>query len=192
MARTRYPPLGNRVFKHAKRPGNITQLQWLSRVDDLELRPGAVSEWNGMKASSTSALCDFDRVTSPTPCLSPIQIYLQQLHARYAGLTDGDVATYIPELAKADPDWFGCCLVTTDGQVYAVGDSDLPFTIQSISKPFVYATALADSGKEAVLNKIGIEPTGDAFNAISLHPNTGQPSNPMINAGAIATTGLVA
>jgi glutaminase len=145
-----------------------------------------------MKASSTSALCGSVRMTPPPTSLSPIQNYLRQLHARYAGLREGAVATYIPELARADPEWFGCCLVTTDGQIYAVGDSEIPFTIQSISKPFVYATALADRGKEAVLTKIGVEPTGDAFNAISLHPNTGQPSNPMINAGAIATTGLVA
>jgi glutaminase len=73
----------------------------------------------------------------------------------------------------------------------AAGDTEIPFSIQSISKPFVYATALADHGKEAVLRKIGVEPTGDAFNAISLHPATGQPFNPMINAGAIATTALV-
>jgi glutaminase len=123
---------------------------------------------------------------------SPIQEYLGQLHARYAGVREGSVATYIPELATADPDWFGCCLVTSDGQVYAAGDTAIPFTIQSISKPFVYATALADQGREAVLSKIGVEPTGDAFNAISLHPGTGQPFNPMINAGAIATTALVA
>jgi glutaminase len=145
-----------------------------------------------MKASSTSALPDSDR-TYPAPAASsPIQTYLAELHARLAGLREGTAATYIPELAKADPEWFGCCLVTTDGQIYAVGDAEVAFTIQSLSKPFVYATALADRGKEAVLARIGVEPTGDAFNAISLHPNTGQPSNPMINAGAIASTGLVA
>jgi glutaminase len=145
-----------------------------------------------MKASSTCALSDSAPTSLAPTAPSPIQTYLGELHARYAGLRDGTVATYIPELAKADPEWFGCCLVTTDGQIYAVGDAEVPFTIQSISKPFVYATALADRGKEAVLAKIGVEPTGDAFNAISLHPETGQPSNPMINAGAIATTGLVA
>ena len=61
------------------------------------------------------------------------------------------VATYIPELAKADPDWFGICLATTDGHVYEVGDTRQPFTIQSISKPFVYGLALEDRGAEAVL-----------------------------------------
>lgn len=123
---------------------------------------------------------------------SPIQDYLQELHARYATLTDGQVATYIPELAKADPEWFGICLVTAAGHVYEVGDSRHAFTIQSISKPFVYGLALEDNTRAEVLKKISMEPTGDAFNAISLEPGTGRPRNPMINAGAIAAAGLVA
>ena len=121
----------------------------------------------------------------------PLQDYLDSLHASLLSLQDGNVATYIPELAKADPDRFGICLVTTDGYVYAAGDADQPFTIQSISKPIVYAAALADQGRAAVLKRVGVEPSGEAFNSISLHPATGAPLNPMINAGAIATTGLV-
>lgn len=125
-------------------------------------------------------------------CSSPILDYLQELHAEYASLADGEVATYIPELAKANPDWFGICLVTTNGSVYEAGDSQQPFTIQSISKPFVYGIALEDNGRSAVLQKVGVEPTGDAFNSISLDPGTGRPRNPMINAGAIASAGLIA
>lgn len=121
----------------------------------------------------------------------PLQHYLTVLHEQYRSLNDGDVATYIPELAKADPDAFGICMVTADGHVYAVGDSDHPFTIQSISKPLVYAAALADRGRAQVLRKVGVEPSGEAFNSISLHPQTGAPLNPMINAGAIATAGLL-
>jgi len=123
---------------------------------------------------------------------SPIQDYLRELHGRYAALQDGKVATYIPELAKANPDWFGICLVTTDGHVYEAGDSRQAFTIQSISKPFVYGLALEDNTRAEVLKKISVEPTGDAFNAISLEPGTGRPRNPMINAGAIAATGMIA
>jgi len=122
---------------------------------------------------------------------SPVLDYLEQLHREFAGVSDGKVATYIPELAKANPDWFGICLVTANGTTYEVGDSRQPFTIQSISKPFVYGLALEDHGRPHVLSKVGMEPTGDAFNSISLEPGTGRPRNPMINAGAIATTSLI-
>ncbi|WP_038167315.1 glutaminase A, partial [Verrucomicrobium sp. BvORR106] len=123
---------------------------------------------------------------------SPILDYLKTLHDKYATLDEGAVATYIPELAKADPSLFGICLVTADGQIYEVGDSQHHFTIQSISKPFVYGMALEDKTRTEVFTKIGVEPTGDAFNAISLEPVTGRPRNPMINAGAIAAAGQIA
>jgi glutaminase len=123
---------------------------------------------------------------------TPLQTYLADLHADLAPLATGRVATYIPELAKVEPDRFGICLVTMDGVAYGIGDVDPLFTIQSISKAFVYATALADRGRALLETKVGVEPSGDAFNSISLDPQTGAPLNPMINAGAIATTSLVA
>lgn len=123
--------------------------------------------------------------------ISPVIEYLERLHTKFAPLMDGEVATYIPELARADKRHFGICLTTIDGQSYEVGDTRLPFTIQSISKPFAYATALAEHGASAVFQKVGVEPSGDAFNAISLDPQTGRPANPMINAGAIASTALL-
>ena len=126
------------------------------------------------------------------PPTSPVLDYLEQLRREFAAVKDGAVATYIPGLAKANPDWFGICLVTATGAIYEVGDSRQSFTIQSISKPFVYGLALEDNGRTEVLNKVGMEPTGDAFNSISLEPGTGRPRNPMINAGAIATTSLIA
>lgn len=123
---------------------------------------------------------------------SPIQAHLDSIHSRVRGMQGGQLATYIPELAKADPNWFGICLVTMDGVAYSVGDSDQLFSIQSISKPFVYGAALADRGWEVVASKVGVEPSGDAFNSIRLNPQTGAPLNPMINAGAITSTSLVA
>ena len=129
---------------------------------------------------------------SPDSVASPILDYLSDLHCEVAKIRDGSVATYIPELARANPNWFGICAVTASGSVYEVGDSRQPFTIQSISKPFVYGMALEDNTRAEVLLKVGIEPTGDAFNAISLEPGTGRPRNPMINAGAIATVGMIA
>lgn len=122
---------------------------------------------------------------------SPVHEFLQNIYDEFAPIDEGSVATYIPELAKADPDWFGICLVTANGAVYEVGDSRQEFTIQSISKPFVYGIALEDNGRATTLERVGVEPTGDAFNSISLDPGTGRPRNPMINAGAIATAGLV-
>ena len=122
---------------------------------------------------------------------SPIQSFLDSLLEKYAAYRDGEVASYIPELSKADPEAFGICIATIDGYVYEAGASRHAFTIQSISKPFVYGLALDDHGADAMLEKVGVEPSGDAFNAISLHKTTGSPLNPMINTGAIATTGQI-
>ncbi|MBL1079690.1 glutaminase A [Nocardia sp. 2] len=105
--------------------------------------------------------------------------------------TSGDLADYIPELAAVQPDSFGICLATADGRVYGSGDLETAFTIQSISKPFTYALALADRGVAAVAERIDVEPTGEPFNEISLDPKTQRPRNPMINAGAIAAASLI-
>lgn len=131
--------------------------------------------------------------TAPTATLGgPVLSYLRRLHDRHATLRDGAVATYIPELATADPDTFGICVVTADGAVYEVGDARAPFTIQSMSKPLTYGLTIDDLGERQVRTRIGVEPTGDAFNAITLSPATGTPLNPMVNAGAIAAVSMVA
>ncbi|HEY1121377.1 MAG TPA: glutaminase A [Haloferula sp.] len=122
---------------------------------------------------------------------SPVTQVLKTLHQRYASLSEGKVADYIPELAKAHPNLFGICIATRDGHLYEVGDTRHKFTIQSISKALSYGLALEDRGEEHVISRIGVEPSGDAFNAISLKPGNGAPFNPMINAGAIATCGQV-
>ncbi|WP_083653021.1 glutaminase A [Serinicoccus sp. CNJ-927] len=122
---------------------------------------------------------------------NPVQDYLEQIVAQ-CGDAGGEVAGYIPELAAADPDRFSLCLATVDGQVYEVGESDHRYSIQSMSKPFTYALGLHDQGIEAVARKVDVEPSGDAFNEISVSPDTGRPKNPMINAGAITASSLVA
>jgi len=122
---------------------------------------------------------------------APLRDVLRELHAKYAPVDEGKVADYIPELAKSDRKWFGIAIATTDGQVFEVGDCKQLFTIQSISKPFVYGLALEDHGVEHVLSKVGVEPTGEAFNAIVLDEASNRPFNPMVNAGAIATADLV-
>jgi glutaminase len=122
---------------------------------------------------------------------APLREVLREIHARHAQDDAGKVADYIPELAKANRNWFGITVATTDGQVFEVGDSKQLFTIQSISKPFVYGLALEDHGLDAVLAKVGVEPTGEAFNSIVLDEHSNRPFNPMVNAGAIATADLV-
>ena len=122
---------------------------------------------------------------------SPIEDWLQRLHARHQGKDHGKLASYIPELTKANPNHFGVVLTAADGQSYAVGDADALFTIQSISKPLVYGLALEDHGTDGVLRRVGVEPTGEAFNSIVMDEMNNRPFNPMVNAGAIATTALI-
>lgn len=125
-------------------------------------------------------------VDMQTPMIDYLTLLLES-----CGEDAGEVASYIPELAQADPDRLAIAVATLDGEVYVAGDADVEFTIQSISKPFTYALAIADQGLDGVLERIDVEPSGDAFNEISLEPETGRPRNPMINAGAIAAHALV-
>ncbi len=122
---------------------------------------------------------------------SPILDYLETVIEQTAHIDSGAVADYIPELAAADPDRVAVALCTVNGTVYASGDTNHRFSIQSMSKPFAYALAIEDHGLDSVLNHVGVEPSGDAFNELSLDPETGKPRNPMINAGAITTHALL-
>lgn len=118
---------------------------------------------------------------------SPIPDYLDEVLHTCGGNTSGANADYIPELAQADPDRLGVCVATADGVEYTAGDAEVEFTIQSISKPFVYALALVEHGLGFVLDRVGVEPSGEAFDELSLDDNSGRPRNPMINAGALTT-----
>jgi glutaminase len=120
----------------------------------------------------------------------PLLRFLAVCHADFSSETAGAVADYIPELGKAEPAHFGISLATIDGHVYEVGDSRIPFTIQSMSKPFVFALALDTLGAAEVEGAIGVEPSGDPFNSIRLNADN-HPFNPMVNAGAITCSGLI-
>lgn len=105
----------------------------------------------------------------------------------------GKVAAYIPELKKADPNILGIYITNVHGKEYFAGEWDYKFTIQSISKVIILMLALMEDGKEEVFSKVSVEPTADAFNSIiNLETkNEKKPLNPMINAGAIATTSMI-
>ncbi|MCK3769679.1 glutaminase A [Microbacterium aerolatum] len=117
--------------------------------------------------------------------------FLDIVHDRLVSDRRGAVADYIPQLADADPELFGIALCGLNGRVYESGDTGVEFTIQSVSKPFVYSLALDDQGLDAVHDRVGAEPSGEAFNSVKLEAGTGRPPNPMVNAGAIVTTSLV-
>ena len=108
-------------------------------------------------------------------------------------IAKGSIATYIPELAKVDKNLIGATIVTSDGKRYHAGDWNKNFTMQSISKTISLIFALDHIGEEVVFSKVGMEPSGDPFNSmIKLEYKSAIPSNPLINAGAIAVAGLIA
>lgn len=146
----------------------------------------------GSFAFNVQARSSYDKRSSIfTMGRTPIENRLHQLHVQLADVTSGKLADYIPQLSQADPRWFGLATTTAEGEVYCAGDSGLEFSIQSVSKPFVYAMALMDRGEDYVLDHVGIEPTGDPFNAVTLSSSSGKPLNPMVNAGAIVTSTMV-
>lgn len=122
--------------------------------------------------------------------ISPVTQYLHTMLDAVRDQDSGERADYIEKLKNADPDKLALALCTIDGHVYSAGDTDYEFSIQSISKPFVYALALDMYGAEEVHKYVGVEPSGEAFNQLSLD-SKGRPANPLINAGAITVNQLI-
>jgi glutaminase len=116
---------------------------------------------------------------------------INELHSQLVGERSGDVASYIPELARVDPDLFGISVVTCEGEVFSVGNTDVDFTLQSLVSPFMYGIALDTFGREVIERSVGVEPTGNPFHAVVLERGTNRPMNPLVNAGAIAIAGLL-
>ncbi len=117
---------------------------------------------------------------------------LTEAYERYRGVDDGAVADYIPALARVPPDLFGASIVSADGRTLTVGDAGHRFSIQSVSKPFVFALVCDSIGHENARQKLGVNSTGLAFNSVmAIELNADRTMNPMVNAGAIATTSLV-
>lgn len=130
--------------------------------------------------------------TGTLPGWDIIDDLVHEAHEQYVRVTDGTVAGYIPALAATDPGLFGIAVIESGGGVHAAGDARWAFSIQSISKLFVYALAVEELGHDRVLDIVGVDNTGLSFNSVmALELNGGHPMNPMVNAGAIATTALV-
>ncbi|XP_022711478.1 glutaminase liver isoform, mitochondrial-like isoform X2 [Varroa jacobsoni] len=110
--------------------------------------------------------------------------YIEDFYWKCKQNTGGNVATYIPQLAKYSPDFWGVSICTVDGQRFSLGDAEVPFTIQSSGKPLNYAIALSELGADTVHQYVGQEPSGRMFNELVLDYNR-KPHNPMVNAGAI-------
>src|SRR3954462_11902642 len=124
---------------------------------------------------------------------------LNELYERHLIVEEGAVASfyapgreyYGPEVAGEEADLFAIAMAAPDGDVYTAGACEVAFPLQSISKVFVFALALGDHGRDHVLEHVGVEPSGDAFNSIVFDERHRRPFNPMVNAGALVTTDLV-
>ncbi|MBK0404688.1 glutaminase A [Adhaeribacter sp. BT258] len=130
--------------------------------------------------------------TTATSDKGSIEAALNEAYTKYKDLKEGKNADYIPELAKVPSEQFAIVIVTTDGQVFSKGDIDALFSIQSISKVITLARNIEDHGAQAIQDKIGVDPTGEKFNsAVIVENKKGKEINPLVNAGAIASTSMI-
>ena len=131
-------------------------------------------------------------LTSAGVSAADINTALDEAYKKYVNVNEGKNADYIKELANVDPSIFGIALVTTDGMVFTKGDIESMVSIQSVSKAFVMAQIIEESGHQAVQDKIGVDATGLKFNSIvAIEEHRGREINPLVNPGAIAATSLV-
>ena len=123
---------------------------------------------------------------------SEIESAISEAYTKYENVTEGKNADYIPALAEVDSKIFGIALITVDGTVYTKGDLTSKVSIQSISKVFTLASVINELGPDVVSSKIGVDATGMKFNnAEFVERNKGKQGNPLVNAGAIATTSMI-
>jgi glutaminase len=130
--------------------------------------------------------------TGALPARQVVTARLREAHARFGPVTAGTVASYIPALAGASPEWFGLAVAGVRGAVAAIGDADRPFSIQSVSKPFTFALVCETLGPAEARRRLGVNNTGLPFDSVlALEIGVDHMTNPMANAGALATTSLV-
>ena len=145
-------------------------------------------------ASDTSplALLAQSKRSPVAPNRERVEAVVTEAYNKFRTDTSGKNADYIPFLAQVDSKLFGVSVVTTDNQTFNLGDVNYSFSIQSISKVFTLALAMEELGPEKVFQRIGSEPTGRAFNSpVAVVEMPTHTANPLVNAGAIATTSLI-
>jgi glutaminase len=131
-------------------------------------------------------------VSAPAQDAATLEKLAKEAHAKFKDDAGGKNADYIPALAKVPSQLFGITIVTVDGKVINVGDVNTAFSMQSCSKVFTMCLVMQESGAEAILDKINVEPTGEAFNSIrAIEEGDGRADNPFVNPGAIATVSLM-
>jgi glutaminase len=130
--------------------------------------------------------------TGDLPAPEHVAALVDEAHARYRSTREGDVSDVYPALAAVPPDLFGICVASTGGRIHLAGDAEREFTIQSVSKPFVFALVCDLLGADAARERLGVNGTGLPFNSLeAVERSADGRTNPMVNAGAIATTSLV-
>ena len=129
--------------------------------------------------------------TGHLPPAERVRALVAEAHERFKSIGEGRNADYIPALAKVPGDLFGVCVVGTSGTAYAAGDTEYEFSIQSVSKPFVFALICQAIGEDEAREKLGVNSTGLPFNSVLAIERTDDgTTNPMVNAGAIAAASL--
>ena len=129
--------------------------------------------------------------TGQLPQAQLVRTLVAEAHERFKSDNEGKNADYIPALAKVPSDLFGVCVVSTSGVAYAAGDTDYDFSIQSVSKPFVFALVCQAVGENEAREKLGVNSTGLPFNSlVAIERTSDGTTNPMVNAGAIAAASL--
>lgn len=142
--------------------------------------------------TSPSALLAQSKRSPVAPNRERVEAVVTEAYNKFRTDTSGKNADYIPFLAQVDSKLFGVSVVTTDNQTFNLGDVNYSFSIQSISKVFTLALAMEELGSEKVFQRIGSEPTGRAFNSpVAVVEMPTHTANPLVNAGAIATTSLI-
>ena len=130
--------------------------------------------------------------TGELPQSGEVAALVTEAYERYRGNGDGAVADYIPALADASPDWFGISVVGARGRSFEIGDVDTSFSIQSVSKPFVFALVVEAIGYTEARSRLGVNSTGFPFDSLmAVELNVDRTMNPLVNAGAMATTSLM-